>query len=236
MTGEHYLTAGRAIDLLAQADAALERTIRTFTQDDLSHPSLCAGWTRAHVLAHLVGNADGMRHLVQWAVSGHETPMYASPEQRDADIEEAAARPLARLRADVISAGNAIRSRLEPLRGRTDLHEVHTGSGVRLAGDQVPWARLREVTFHHVDLDAGYSFTQAPPEVVRAGLAEAVDRLGQRSCPPLSLTGSDNRHWHLNGGGHEVRGRPGDLLLWLTRGVEHELTHQHPLPTMPRWG
>lgn len=235
MTGEHYLTAGRAIDLLAQADAALAQTISTFSQDDLRHPSLCEGWTRAHVLGHLARNADAMRHLVQWAVSGHETPMYASPEQRDADIEEAAAQPVARLRADVVSAGAAISARLEALRGRTDLHEIRLGSGLRQPGDQVPWARLREVTVHHVDLDAGYTFHEAPPEVVRAGLAEAVDRLGHRS-PPVSLTGSDNRHWHLNGGGHEVRGRPGDLLLWLTRGVEHNLTHQHPLPQLPRWG
>ncbi|MCK0113307.1 maleylpyruvate isomerase family mycothiol-dependent enzyme [Ornithinimicrobium sp. F0845] len=236
MSGEHYLTAGRAIDLLAEADAALAKTISTFTQDDLRHPSLCDGWTRAHVLGHLARNADGLRHLAQWAVSGHETPMYASIEQRNADIEEAATQPVARLRADVLSASDAIRTRLEQLRGRSDLNDVALSTGKRLAGDQLPWARLREVTFHHVDLDAGYTFHDAPPEVVRAGLAEAVDRLGHGSCPPLSLTGSDNRHWHIHGGGHEVKGRPGDLLLWLARGVEHGLTHQHPLPTMPRWG
>jgi len=235
MSGEHYLTAGRAIDLLAEADAALKKTVSTFTQDDLRQPSLCGGWTRAHVLAHLARNADGLRHLVQWAVSGHETPMYASVEQRNADIEEAAAQPVARLRADVTSASDAIRSRLEQVRGRNDLHDVRLGTGKRLAGDQIPWARLREVTFHHVDLDAGYTFNDAPPEVVRAGLAEAVTRMGHQA-PPVTLTGTDNRHWHVNGGGHEVRGRPGDLLLWLARGVEHDLTHEHPLPTMPSWG
>lgn len=233
---EGHLSAGRAIDLLADADRALEATLARMSESDLSGPSLCEGWTRAHVLAHLARNAEALSHLVQWAVSGRETPAYASPEQRDADIEEGSRQPLPRLRADVISAGAAFRARVEQLRGRTDLHPVTAGRGGQLEGDQVPWARLREVTYHHVDLDVGFTFAQAPPEVVRAGLAEASQRLGRVGSPPLSLIGTDGRHWHVSGGGTEVHGRPGDLLLWLARGVQHDLTSARPLPTLPAWG
>lgn len=234
---EDSLGAGRAIDLLDQADKALAATVSRFSEADLRAPSLCEGWTRAHVLAHLARNADALQRLIGWAVYGRETPAYDSMEQRDRDIEEGAEQPLGKLRADVASASAAFRTRVEQLRGHTSLHQVSSGRGVPLPGDQIPWARLREVTFHHVDLDAGFSFSDAPPEVVRAGLYEAVARINSRGGGPhVTLHGSDNRHWNLGGGGHVVSGRTGDLLLWLSRGIEHNLTHDHPLPTIPSWG
>lgn len=232
---EGHPSTGRAIDLLAEADRALAGTLSRMTQEDLAGPTLCEGWTRAHVLAHLARNADALQHLVQWAASGRQTPAYASREQRDADIEETATKALPRLRADVLSASEAFRSRVETLRGRTDLHPVALGSGP-FPGDQVPWARLREVTMHHVDLGLGFGYAQVPPEVVRAGLVEAAERLGRAGSPPLTLVGSDGRHWHVSGGGTEVHGRPGELLLWLTRGVPDGLTSSRPLPTLPPWG
>jgi maleylpyruvate isomerase len=233
---EGRLSARRAIDLLAEADRSLAATMARMTEDDLRGASLCDGWTRAHVLAHIARNADGLQHLVQWATSGRQRPAYASREQRDRDIEEGAAQSLPRLRADVIAASNAFRSRVETLRGRSDLSPVQLGNRT-VPGDQVPWTRLREVTFHHVDLDMGFTFEDAPPEVVRAGITEAVERFSQGAgCPPLTLIGTDNRRWHVKGGGNEVHGRPSDLLLWLTRGVEHGLTSHHPLPTPPSWG
>ena len=234
---EGSLTTSRAIGLLAAADQALASTMAKLTQEDLAAPSLCEGWSRAHVLAHLARNADALQHLVQWAAIGRETPAYASPEQRNQDIEEGAAQPLARLRADVIASSKAFASRVEVLGGRTDLHPVRIGAGALVPGDQVPWMRLREVTYHHVDLDRGFTFADAPAEVVRAGLYEAIARLNARSgSPHVSLLGTDNRHWHLGGGGHEVQGRPCDLLLWLTRGVAHDLTSTHPLPAVPAFG
>ncbi|WP_109473139.1 maleylpyruvate isomerase family mycothiol-dependent enzyme [Ornithinimicrobium cavernae] len=232
---EGNLAAGRAIDLLADADRALARTMARMTEQDLRGPSLCAGWTRAHVLAHLARNADALQHVVLWAASGRETPAYASREQRDRDIEEGATQPLARLRADVISSCDAFRARVATLRGRTDLHPVVI-SGRTVPGERLPWTRLREVTLHHVDLDAGFTLAQVPPEVVRAALVEAAERLGQAGSPPLTLVGTDGRHWHVAGGGTEVHGRPADLLLWLARGIDQGLTSHRPLPTLPPWG
>ena len=55
-------------------------------------PSLCEGWTRAHVVTHIARNADALSNLVHWATTGEPTPMYASPESRDADIAEGARR------------------------------------------------------------------------------------------------------------------------------------------------
>ena len=64
--------------------------------DDARAASLCEGWTRGHVLTHVARNADGLAALVRSAVDGTGETMYASPEQRDADIEAGADRPVAR--------------------------------------------------------------------------------------------------------------------------------------------
>ena len=49
--------------------------------------------------AHLSLNAEAIGNLVHWARTGEERPMYASPEQRSADIEAGALRPVDELLA-----------------------------------------------------------------------------------------------------------------------------------------
>ena len=49
-------------ELLALVDRLPER--------DFAGPSLLAGWTRAHVAAHLVHNAEGLTRLATWARTG----------------------------------------------------------------------------------------------------------------------------------------------------------------------
>ena len=80
-------------DVLTAVDAqtaALLHTARTL--DDGRASSLCAGWTRGHVLTHVARNADGLAALVRSAVDGTGETMYTSPEDRDADIEAGAGR------------------------------------------------------------------------------------------------------------------------------------------------
>lgn len=238
MTLPVYLSVDRALARLDEADKALAATMAKLDEDTLRGPSLLPGWTRAHVLAHLARNADALQHLVGWASTGREVPAYASLEQREADIENGAEQSLGRLRADVTTSSTAFRKRAEHLRGRTDLVEVRTGStAIAMAGSQVPWMRLREVTIHHVDLDLGFTFKQAPTEVVHAAIVEAADRFnGKVGCPPVTLLPSDGRKVNLGGGGQEVRGSTGHILLWLTRGLDRGLESSKPLPTLPSYG
>ena len=56
-------------------------------EEDLAAPSALPGWSRKHLLAHLAANAEAVGNLVHWAATGERTPMYSSPEQRNADIE-----------------------------------------------------------------------------------------------------------------------------------------------------
>ena len=83
--------------------------------DDVRAASLCEGWTRAHVLSHVARNADGLAALVRAAVDGSGETMYASPEQRDADIDAGADRPVAELVADVRNSADALAAQLPRL-------------------------------------------------------------------------------------------------------------------------
>jgi len=76
--------------LLRVESARLVATVEALGADGIRHPSLCEGWSRAHVISHVSRNARAMLNLVA-TVEGDPTPMYPSREERDADIERGAA-------------------------------------------------------------------------------------------------------------------------------------------------
>src|SRR5881227_109206 len=89
---------------LAEIGAASERltaTVARLTDDDLRGPSRLAGWTRGHVLAHLIRNADSYWNLLEWARTGTEYPQYPSDEARDAGVMASGGRPAEELRAEL---------------------------------------------------------------------------------------------------------------------------------------
>jgi maleylpyruvate isomerase len=64
------------------------------TDGQCSGPSLLAGWSRGHVLAHWARNADGQTRMLLAAMRGDLTAQYPGGNaQRHADIEAGAARP-----------------------------------------------------------------------------------------------------------------------------------------------
>src|SRR5690242_9950981 len=91
-------------DLSDQIDQATQRlldTARTITDPDLRVPSMLAGWTRGHVLAHLARNADGMRNVLVGVRTGQDRLAYASAEAREAGIEQYADRRATEHAADL---------------------------------------------------------------------------------------------------------------------------------------
>jgi maleylpyruvate isomerase len=138
--------------LLTDVDRATEQLLRTASDLEpaaVGQPSLLPGWTVGHVLTHVARNAEALTNLLTWARTGVETLPYASAEARDAGIEDGAARPL--------------REQIEDIRAT---HEKFADAGAAMPAAAwtfplefigqpaagVPWARLREVEVHHVDL------------------------------------------------------------------------------------
>ncbi len=157
--------------------------------DDPRAPSLCEGWTRGHVLTHLARNADGLAALVRSAVDGTGETMYASPEGRDADIEAGAHRPGPELVDDVERTALALAEQLPRLGpDQAELRLERTPGQFLVKGKNIPFLRLRELVFHHVDLDAGLRLRRrrprgaaAPPG--RGGPPAARLRPGARPHP-----------------------------------------------------
>jgi maleylpyruvate isomerase len=226
--------------LCTQTDLLLS-TVRTLDDHAVRGPSHLPGWTRGHVLTHLARNADALANVAGSAVTGRITPMYVSIEARDADIEAGAGRPAADLEADVESSAERLLAQLAAVPPeRADL-EVPSGRGPVITAAAVPWVRTREVVYHHVDLDAGFTFADLPDALLRAGLLECPPRLAD-AAPGAQLTctleNGELLELTVGDGAVPVRGHAADVLAWLTgRGDGSTLeTGGEPLPALPSWG
>lgn len=185
---------------------------------ELDQPSLLAGWSRRHLLAHVGYNAVALCRLMDWASSGVETPMYPSLQARTAEIDEGATLPPAALR----NLFDHTVARLdEKWRRATESvwsAPVRTAQGREVAAVETIWLRAREVWIHAVDLDNGGRFGGAPPAVLDGILSDVLDM------------------WRSNGVGGgltldvEGRGRMcSDPLVASTATVAG------PLPAVVRW-
>ena len=180
---------------------------------DLAAPSLLPGWTRAHVVAHLAGNARSHLRMLDGAARGVLTDQYAGgAADRAAGIEALAATPAEAVRAFHESAAQ--------LDARWDRMEDWSAPVRPLGREPRPahrlvWARWREVEVHAVDLAAGYAPRDWPEDFVIRLLAEL------RARPDLpALDGID--------------GPPYALAAWLAgRSAGDELTGH--LPALPEW-
>jgi maleylpyruvate isomerase len=140
------------------------------TPDAWATPSLLPGWTRAHVVAHVHQNAVALGRLLTWAQTGVETPMYASHEARDRDIEESSRLGPATLRDAAHESAQALARQWNELPESAWDALVRTAQGREIPASQTLWMRTREVWIHAVDLDRGFGF-QAVPGDLRAALA-----------------------------------------------------------------
>ena len=131
---------------------------------DLECQSLLPGWTRKHVAAHLAHNAEALGNQVHWARTGQERPMYASPGQRNADIEAGALRTAEELRAWFDESAGKLSEAMRELTDEQWRAPVRTAQGRQVPATEIPWLRSREVMIHAVDLGTGLTFADLPAD------------------------------------------------------------------------
>jgi maleylpyruvate isomerase len=213
MQDEHLAWVDRAHEAIAAAAARL-------SDEELAGASLLPGWTRAHVLAHIARNADGLANLVAWAATGVERPMYVSADARAADIETTAALAPDDLRADVVRADDAFRDALGALTPEAERVPVRALRGDPFPAGGLPFVRACEAWVHLVDLDAGVGFADVPGGLQDDLLAEAVERAPGRelSSGYVLRDEESGRRWVLDPEEPSVTvtGRRPELLGWLT--------------------
>ena len=226
--------------------AATERLIRTavtFDADAVHQPSLCTGWSRAHVLSHVARNADALANLLRWATTDVETPMYPSVVARAADIDSGAGRSPEEIVEDLRSAADRFSAAVTAVPDEAWERQVRMGAaatGRTIPARRVLWERLKELELHHVDLDAGYTPDNWAPWFVGRALAETLRRFGRRDdVPDLTLVIDAATERFGSGGGPTITGSATPILGWLTGRSHGEGLHVDPagrLPTLPPWG
>lgn len=221
--------------LVDRETARLLRTARSLGEDDVAAPSLCEGWSRGHVLTHLARNADGLARVCRAVLDGTDETMYAGDDVRDAEIVAGARRSPAELVTDIRQSSEALAPLLDRLGpehvGRT---ASRTPGGPPVAAERVRYLRLRELVYHHVDLEAGFDFDQVSPELLELFLRETVVNLSRTSDPPgLTIRTAEGELHVIADGALHVTGPRAAVLAWLARGQTGGIRADGPLPAIP---
>ncbi|RBY78915.1 hypothetical protein DQ238_11030 [Geodermatophilus sp. TF02-6] len=204
------------------------------TDEEFDGPSLLPGWDRRHVVAHVTRNADGLVNLLTWARTGVETPMYPSPEAREAGIAETAALDPPRLRVELIAATARLADAVRGLPDAAWSVELRTMQGRSVPASVVPWMRCLEVYVHAVDLDAGVGFGDVPEEVQAAVVDEVFRAWERRDEVPDVVVFAGDREW--GSGAVAVSGPLPAVTAWLTgRSRGDGLAADGDVPAVPRW-
>ncbi|GAA5013215.1 maleylpyruvate isomerase family mycothiol-dependent enzyme [Kitasatospora paranensis] len=213
-------TAAGDLKAVADSTAHLLRTVAGLDPADVTGPSALPGWSRGHVLAHLARNADSLVNLMETARTGVDIPQYPSPEAREHGIREGAGRPLDVQLADLRATAERFAACAATLPDEAWTATLHHRTGYTFPAHQVPWKRLMEVEYHHVDLDSGYTPAHWPEPFASAEVARIAGLLsGSEGLPPLLLVAEDT-------GARTATGRAGG---------PPELTVEGPVRALAAW-
>ncbi|MFJ9950577.1 maleylpyruvate isomerase family mycothiol-dependent enzyme [Kitasatospora sp. NPDC091207] len=214
--------ADERLRLVAVSTGHLLHTAGTLDEKAVAAPSALPGWTRGHVLAHLARNADSLVNLLNGARTGTDIPQYASDEARDQGIEDGAGRPPGVQLDDLVTTDRGFTEAAALLPEEAWTAEVRHRSGYVFPAFDIPWKRLMEVEYHHVDLDAGYSPAHWPEVFAVAEFGRLSARLaGAEGLPAVELVADDTEDRAVigtadGGPGLTVEGPVRALTAWLS--------------------
>jgi len=152
-------------------------TVTSLDDDEIGKPTKCAGWTRAHVIAHLALDAEAMTNLATWAATGREHPDYASREERNADIEAAAGQSAAELACALERANDRLVAAFRALEDGAQVPTLPTLFSGEVNAFSLPARRTTELIVHHDDLDTTWEWHEADPEAIVDAIEVCVLRL-----------------------------------------------------------
>jgi maleylpyruvate isomerase len=227
---------------MIQGTGLLSSSIDRLGAPALSEPTGLDGWSRAHLIAHICANAVALGNLVHWAATGEPRPMYASPEQRLADIESGSRRSREELVSWFDSSAAQLEAAMTALTEAQWNAEVLTAQGRVLPAFEIPWLRAREVMVHTVDLRVGLTFADLPEDFL---VALGDDVVAKRGAPAplqarLVARSSDTGHrWEIasSDSSNDVTGPLASVVAYLA-GRQHpgiETGNGGAPPQLPAW-
>lgn len=217
------------------------RKVEELNDADLDAPTLLPGWPRRHLIAHVGYNAQAITRLVHWANTGVETPMYASPEQRNQEIELGATLPAVALRNLNHNAAVSLNNEWRDTPAEKWDYQVKTAQGRTVPLSETVWMRTREVWLHSTDLRNGARMTDIPEEVQSRLLGDIVTVWRNRGADPgYVITIEDREDLGVLGAGTSsgeslfIKGSLTGVLSWASGRDATQLTEgTHHVP--PRW-
>ena len=239
--------------------AFFARKLNELSDTELDEPSLLPGWTRRHIAAHVGYNARAIARLIEWAATGVETPMYASPEARNDEISFGATLSPIALRNLFDHSAVHLSVEWRDLPAHAWAREVRTAQGRVVPASETIWMRSREVWVHAVDLNNGATFSDVPHDVLTRLLHDItsawagrgtdeglVVQVGQpaRATPPPPAdrkSAGPTTQGPTTEGPTTVTGSLAGLVRWATgRGVVEVAACEDGValtqtPAAPRW-
>ncbi|MFJ2865364.1 maleylpyruvate isomerase family mycothiol-dependent enzyme [Kitasatospora sp. NPDC087314] len=235
--------ATERLGLVEESTRHLLHTVSELKPAAVAEPSALPGWTRGHVLAHIARNADSLVNLLNGARTGTDIPQYASTEARDRQIEDDAPRPVDVQLADLAASHQRFAAAAAPMTGEAWTVEVRHRTGYVFPASDIPWKRLAEVEYHHVDLAAGYTPAQWPEAFAVAEFGRlAAGLAGHAGLPAVRLVADDTEDRGTIGEGEPaltVEGPVRALLAWLSGRSDGDGLRRTPdtaLPQLPPMG
>ncbi|MDO5498185.1 MAG: maleylpyruvate isomerase family mycothiol-dependent enzyme [Propionibacteriaceae bacterium] len=224
------------LNRLERETGMMMATVESLSDAEMAAPSLCEGWTRAHVVAHLAGNARALSRLLEWAVTGTKTPMYESMEAREGEIEELAALPPAELKRVLREANGAFAAAADQLRnGTLASEEVEMAVGP-VNAYLIPAYRISEILIHHHDLDTLWELHEADMDALEDALDLAVFRIQQRDdFPGVQIETDEGESYLVGDGAVRLKGGRDAILGWITRGLTEGVRTDGDLPEPPKF-
>lgn len=238
----HELPLAQRLQLARRGTAHYSGQLALLDNSEFSEPTALEGWTRNHLIAHVGYNAAAICNLMDWAATGIENPMYASPDARGKEIEYGAT-----------LIPDALRNLHDHTVARLDVAwrdasaaawdaEVLTAQGRTVPATETLWMRSREVWIHAVDLDVKAGFTDIPTVILATLLPEVTGKwrgqgMGEGLVLVNTTTGDRTEVSPADDAGvTEIHGELAGLVRWATgRGARGVTSPQGEVPAPPRW-
>jgi maleylpyruvate isomerase len=227
----------RLVELLDSGTRRLIRTVDKMADDQWDQPSLLPGWSRAHVVAHLTLNAEGLSGALEGVHERRPVPMYRSQEARNGDIAQLSKQPPSELRDRFLGSTTVIGEWIEELADNlADTVVERTPGGRSFPAGDIGLMRIREVEIHHADLGLDYTAADWPDEFVVLLMGSRAG--AEHDGTPFAAHAVDlDRTWQFGSGGPTVSGPGSALAWWVTgRGSGDGLTSDDGrVPRMEPW-
>lgn len=209
-------------------------TVASLSDAEMAAASLCEGWSRADVIAHVASSGRALVNLIDGAVSGEEREPYPAHEVRSREISALAALPREELLKELRESARNFAEQAQRLNAELAAQDVNVNGKV-VPATSIVALRIAEVVVHHHDLDTAWTIEEADPDSLLDALEAVVRSLGARDVPGMTLVTEERDQWIIGNGALRVESDREGLLQWLARGDAAHIEAEGPVPALPRW-